>query len=511
MTTTVLPQGQLSEITCQRSVKDTSGSASTFAAGNQDFVFSLGRPNVIIPEQCYFAIDVTLNYNNRQPLMKDNIALAQDAASALYNNAYWRMGGQDVSSIVNFLPQVGIMKKRLSKTHAYRESFGKSFEMLDSSFEDRQRMTAYDGDWDPQTYEEIRVDTGAVGEATVAVSAVGAVTGVNTDFTQLVVGDILRVAGMQLEVEAIGGALACTVRHENTELASIGQVQATGTFSFVRANVADPTRANNRIMLIWRPPLGIFNYPDVLGSGDYRISLNPNSDYRLAAIESLSSYTVGTGASQFELLVNDVKLYIATYKATIEKPITSMSLIECQAQSQNYVGGPQSFQFTVPPSTVGLGFFVQTNLAGNNTLWPITRFTTASSEQNTITSYQLTYANVTKPQTRWAGELTDSGVYPAQVGTLTLQQRYHDTFTECGLMGDMGGETMHDWLASGQMVYHSFARDAEDRSTQVQLSVTASTANFSASTNIYLVAFYRREVEVSTEDGLITAVRSLNI
>jgi len=507
MTSTVLPEGQLSEITCQRSV-----AGANFASGNQDFVFSLGAPNCIIPEQCYFVIDATLTASGRQPLMTDHVAMAQDMGSSLYNNAYFRMGGQDVSSVVNFLGQTGIMKKRLSKTHAWRESMGNSVQMLEPSFEKRQQKTAYDGNRDFTTLQLHRGN--GAGASTVAITTAGVVTGVNTLWntgdTALFAGDIITVDGMNLSVEIVTNDTTVTVQHENTPLASVA-VTATTNYEIHRIVTDNETNGNNRQFILWQPPLGVFQHAEPLGAGDYRISLNPNSDYKKAAVEAASALSVGSSAGEFDLVINDVKLYIATYKHTIPDRVTSMRLMECLTQSKALSGNTESFQFTVPPSTLGIGWFVQANAAGADTRYPSTLFTTQGAEQNSITDYQITYANVTVPQTRWSAHFDETGTYPAQVKRLTLQQRYHDTFAETGLAkSDSGCETLEQWLDSGQMVYHSFVRDSENRSTQVQFTITSS-GSYSIATNLYLVAFYRREVEVTSDAGLITGVRSLNI
>ena len=37
---------------------------------------------------------------------------------------------------------------------------------------------------------------------------------------------------------------------------------------------------------IWRPPIGLFDYDEEMGAGDYRIQLNPNSSYFYNAVET---------------------------------------------------------------------------------------------------------------------------------------------------------------------------------------------------------------------------------
>jgi hypothetical protein len=507
MTSTLLPGGELTEVTCQRNI------SNNFSAGNQDFVYSIGAPNVFVPSQSYFIIDLTLTAGSatgsRQPLVEDEVALALDAGSCLYNNAYMRMGGQDVSSIVNFLPQSSIIRKRLTKTGAWLDKVGGSAYVLQSSFQERINLTAYDGDFDVNNLDYINVGDGLL-LPTIAIDAAGLVTGVNTLFTTAVqVGDIIVVAGYNLEVSVVTNDTSMNVNV--TPALAAFPVPATSNFEVAKKSQENPSVGNNRLFIVWQPPIGFFEYAQPLGAGDYRISLNPNSDYKKSAVQTAISKEVGSAAGQFDLAINDVKLYVATYKHMMPSQITNMGLMEVLTQTKTLEGNTEQFQFTVPPSTVGLAFFVQTNLTSSDSRFPPTKFSAENNEQDQIDSYQITYSNVTKPQTRWSGILQETGAYPGQLNTNTLQQRYHDTFTEANLINNPGGsQDIKDWVNDGQFVYHNFIRDSQNRSTQVQFSITKQGA-YSGNTKLYLVAFYRRQIEVTSSDGLITSVRSLDV
>jgi len=45
----------------------------------------------------------------------------------------------------------------------------------------------------------------------------------------------------------------------------------------IRKDVMRAPQANNQVYSLWRPPIGLFDYAAGLGSGEYRIQLNPNS------------------------------------------------------------------------------------------------------------------------------------------------------------------------------------------------------------------------------------------
>jgi len=185
-----------------------------------------------------------------------------------------------------------------------------------------------------------------------------------------------------------------------------------------------------------------------------------------------------------------------------------MYLMESLVQSKPCVASTTQFEFTVPSSTRALTIFVQSGKAGSNCLIPPSMFkcladvAVPSGTERNLTSLQLTYANTTKPSTRW------SSAYGT--GVNEIQQRYHDSLGESGLLTSSGGsESLEEFLERGPYYHYSFTRDAEDHSTQVQLSTTFSTLE--AGANIFLVSWYSRAIELTTTGGQIQSVRSLSI
>jgi hypothetical protein len=498
MTSARFAEGSLSEITCQRSVQGTN-----FSSGNQVFVWSVGSPNIFVPSESYFVIDCTVTANGKQPLMADELALSTDVGACLYNNAYAKVGGQDVSSVTNFLPQASIVNNRLKKTQTWTDTVGKSIHGIDPNFLERKKAICYDGkiNYDPNS----EINVGPVG-AVIAITALGVVTGTNTTFLNKNVEEII-IAGIHLVVTGVTSNTAATVQVTD-QLTAFGDIGGTTKFQ-VFASDYSAAKGNNRQQIVWRPPIGFFDYAEPMGSGDYMVQLNPNADYKKSAVEADSDRTVGNGAGQFDFVVNDVKLYIATYKHNIPDAPVIMGLRESLVQSKALQGGTEQFQFTVPPSTVGLSFFIQANSAGSNNEYSPTYLGTSDGQQNQISSYQMTFANKTVPQTRWTGTLDVIGTVPNQVSRNTLQQRYADTYTEAGLI-QYGPEPLTDWVAGGQLVYHNFVRSSEYRATQLQFSITGPIA-YTVPTKLYVVAHYKTSTEIQTSQGMITSVRSLSV
>jgi hypothetical protein len=200
------------------------------------------------------------------------------------------------------------------------------------------------------------------------------------------------------------------------------------------------------------------------------------------------------------VVVNDVKLYIATVQMVIPDSIVELNLNEIQVQSKTISAGSNNLQFTVPPSTTGISIFVQGNDAGSSARVPPTMFVCKDGSQNKLTSLQLTYANLSKPSTNWASRYNET--------TNQIQQRYLQTLQESGIIDSEGGaESLDDYIKRGCLYYYSYNLDRDNLATQAQLQITLSAVE--ADANVFLVSHYRKLTEITTSNGMIQAVRSL--
>jgi hypothetical protein len=128
------------EISAQKAVNSTN-----FAQGVIDFNFGVGAPTAWIPSKSYFKIDMKLNATNAVfgtkeftgPDSLDMTAFADHAPAALFNNIYFRAGGQDVSSLVNYVPQAAVARTRLRKSGAWQKSIGRTAYMCEANFQNR--------------------------------------------------------------------------------------------------------------------------------------------------------------------------------------------------------------------------------------------------------------------------------------------------------------------------------------------------------------------------------------
>jgi hypothetical protein len=495
-------EGVLREITCQKSV-----GGAEFPQGVQIFNWSIGGRTAFVPRKSYFRIEVELK--NRAggvtvetPLPKNKyLALADNFCGNLYNNAYFRMGGQDVSSITSFLPQASILKARLDKSGAWQNQIGESVNFLDPWFESRQDKTMLGGGgFAPKR------DTRPVGPpgATIEIKT-GGLIGVNTTLftapTKLEVGDVIVAGGVEYVCTAAPtnnlGAGSTIVRVDGL---AVADVAATANAYIIKNSSA------NSLFVMWQPPIGIFDEDKPLGSGDYRLELNPNQNYKTAVMQSFQEYLPGT-ADSYEFNIKNVRFYAYTIKDDLSPSGTDiLHLTEMALYQKTSQGATSNLEFTVPSSTQALSVFVQSAKTGSLTTLPPSRFKLLDDSEEDMRSLQLTYGNVTKPSVQWDSQ---------KLGYVDrLQQRYHDMLLESGQLWDVGGsESFEAYLYRGMHNTYAFVRDKDDRSTQVSLRMnfgSGTAVSAPSEVNIVICAHYQRTVSVTTDRGFVTDVQSMD-
>ena len=519
------------EVPCQRSV-----ASSNFRAGVQDFVFTIGRPSCWYPSSSYFRVDLeVLGCGTAgaiaQPKVSEQIALAENCVSNGYSNAYFLAGGQQVSAISNYLAQASMVQARTETAKGWGESAGQAYG-LGASFSERclaissngvaganpSNITAPIGlsglnDCREEMYKPIVAGAYPADHYTVALTAAtGAVLGVDTAFAATDVGNTIVIAGTKYTVLAWTDALNITVS------ANVGAVVATANWYMIRRNLTRSTQASNKVSVLWRPPLGIFGLGSTvcLGSGDYRFQLSPSADFRTSMIETYNpNFATASGANcPFTINVLDVKFYAHIAKASIPDGVQECFFNEWQLQSKTQTNNSMVHSFTVPPSTRSLYVFLQAGSAGSNPAFPPSRFAGVGDSDLNLTAIQITYANQTKPQTRWVSSFVDGTALESNTNFLT--QLYHQQLIESGIEEEKGGvETMNQWLQRGPLYGFRFDRDMHDRATEVQLQITygdpSTGVRFEATSKIFLCAQYSRQVNIRSSNGAVVEVQSLAV
>ncbi len=497
------------QVPCKRPV-----TGADFPRGVQDYDFSIGGRFAWRPSKSYFRVGLkitdiltaTAGGAETPPTAQANLAFADNPVAGMFDNVYVRAGNADVSSIINYAPQAHQVKARLSKSRAWLNGIGKSALGCDADFQDRVNTYASNGitgeEHTVPSREAIAVDK----TATLSLAAAtGIVTGVNTVFTAADVGKTLVINERSFTVGAFTDATHIVVAGGATGALGILPDPYLGTWSnswFETPALAPPSENKNIQYFMYQPPVGIFDHDGLLGSGEYRIQLNPNSRYKDAIVESITNLTSETN---YNVSVESLEFYPCIEKANLAATGTEkLYLTEQHVQTKTLTTGASSsiLDFTVPPSTTALSIFVQFNGAGTNNIIPLTTFKALTGTDENLTNIQVTYANVSKPSTNWSSEYAGS--------TNFMTQRYIDTQIDSGMYYSAGGpESFPEWRKRGGLYHFDFTRDSEDRSTNVQLNMTFGAME--ANTLCYVCAHYTKTVVLSVTNGRISNVQQLSV
>jgi hypothetical protein len=404
---------------------------SQFNTGLKDFKFSVGQGYGFIPSESYFRVQLKLTIGTANPLVQrvpirtDGVTFAEGCVGNMFNNIYFNMGGQTVSSLTTGVGQCEVLSNRLRKTKAHNDTIGK-------------------------------------------------VTGF--------------------------------VPHWNDRLV-MTTIPAEGKEELEDYNTSS-TQGRNQRMFIWRPALGIFDHSKPLGAGEYDIQLNPSQDYILSALQStLGDVTkvAGIGDGQVNIEVEEFRFYACMVRTNVASTGNDVLVLhEMSVHTVNASGDSEiNEEVSVPSSTRALSVFLQDGRAGKHSGIPPSKFHVAEDEDSALglRSYQIQYANITKPVTRYSSDHT------ATVDT--LQQRYVNCALESGMFFNPAGfESYEQYLERGPILHESFIKAADNLATRVQ--IVAQYNNITAASRLHIVSHYTSVVTITRSNGLIVNVTQQN-
>jgi hypothetical protein len=88
----------------------------------------VGRPNVFYPAKSYFRVSAEIfrdsGAGQLNPRIRDGIAYSMNPVANLFSEAYFQMGGNDVSKLNNFHSQASTLKSRILNSQPYLSSLG---------------------------------------------------------------------------------------------------------------------------------------------------------------------------------------------------------------------------------------------------------------------------------------------------------------------------------------------------------------------------------------------------
>jgi len=568
------------EYPCSKTVNGDS-----FPGGIQEYAFSVGGQRVFIPSRSYFEMDVSLYVYNAAsgtkaaglyaPSILDDITFAEDAANMAYSQARFQAASNDISVTDNLTQQVAGLHNRSAKSSAWQHTIGAGAFALTSNRTHRAIQTsqwAFPKSDGPTTVgvPSIKVmgtqrgleqfdcacspyvDGSSISDyGTISMTTAGLVTGYGTNFTKDLVGATLYVykqtqanigapdakAGIPIGiVQTVATPTSCKLVDNGANYPEIA-VNAKLTFVFLKHTLASSEQTKNSTRILFQPQLSIFDYDGYLSGGKYAFWLTPDQNYKFNMVESGKQWqlynSVTPRVNQFQVVVNNVRFYACTADLVgrLPDPVIKLDLWEYFAQMQPMNSRTQVFTVQVPPSTIAIHCFLQTNRVGTNTIIPPNRFKTYNGSELSLRTIRVTYGNKTNPPTEWNSEFTVSDgnsvlnvdQYNNTNQISTLQQWYMQRNLETGKDKSLGGvESFNEWLERGPIYTFSFDRDFTDRATQAVINVQydggvngtdgdagsgRNQREFDINTNFFIVAQYRKAAEIISENGSIVRVR----
>ncbi len=485
-------------------LRDVTG--GSFAGGEINFRWEVAATKWWIPARSYMRMKYTLTAAGAQPTQLQDVAPNMGLMANLFQSAELRIADKTASRIDSYFAQVDAIEKRSNKSKAWLDSAGK-VELWQPDMEERRAEVSSDGiisyDYNKVGYTELAAQVGF----DAANNEVAFTTATNT-LTWTINGgvaiDIYHTAVISVGdiITGVGGNFASYLFRVTSvpTLATAVVVRLAGAAANIAAETVVSTQYNRvlsgssslrksgSVDIVWTPPLSIFKIQTALPAMKAQLTFQPQdvNSYKLRAIESLlGNVTQGVGAGQFDFVVDELHLYIATVNGPRVDNITyylSLDETRCQPQNVTNVISLQQKNWDISPSSYAVSVSFQDSSAGVDTRRSASKFKIQPTRQAApalpnfplgqelaIDRLFILYAGQNKPSPE--GDWKFDGTQD------TYKQAYEETYRYNGGFYDAGGpESFRDWIDRGLYLYYSWPRDGNDRSTRIAVNFKFSEA-----------------------------------
>jgi len=512
--------------------------AGNFFRSDQTFRFNIAGNSWWSPSQSYFRIRARLVDGKSKPLLgRSDIAPSFCFVDTLYRSCAFSMNGVRVSSINDYVPQIAALKNRHGKSKDYRRGVGNSLGFYDTDFKARQARVVSDGLLDETKsvlYDGAELGFAFGGDGKVAIIAAAGSLPIHLETKSvsgashptLSVGDVVYLTlganANESQVLRITGIITTQgVLANVANKYAIESLNGTAPIAIASANMdADNFRvrrflesksdAAGSFECVWQPPLGIVDCHHYLPAGQYEYSFSPQqaeTAYQLC-VESSAAKTQGPNAD-FQLFMDSIELYVITVEqARVDSLDYLIDLKEVSCTPFTLTTNSwSSNMLIVPPSTSRLTVAYQDTQVASSTAFPITKFLAGADLQNTLTRFNLTYANVVYPSNDL--DLAKTTATNANPSVSHFTSAYMDMLLANGsAFSDTTSENLTDWLGNGLYLSYPTHKEAKDTSTQVVVKQSFSGAI--TNTQLLLFAHYNTITSVSIKSGQVVAVSSVD-
>jgi len=499
----------------QRQIKFTDSDTvqkDNFSRGLLCYEFQVGPNELACMKDSYFKTVVKLTVKDggvyRQPVAKDDVALAENFMNNLLQSCSFSVGNTIICDQNDFCGQISMTNYRLTKTKNWFEA-NKNVFFLEPSYQKRQNETSADGYLEETLGGDLVDFQGQGYDGTVTIAGSGGspqvltITNVpNQPVTTQIwrPGDLIIYDGIEAGIASVAGD-ALTLD------GNVGQypnpISPGSTFSRLREDTTKPSLfdSKNEVEILWTPPLSIFHESanGLLCQGQYSLKITPKSD-KLSAFEQIAPNEAPTNLS---LLIKSNILVLKTFSSTKEIAMNGTYYLELpewsiQNRQANQGRGQTNVTFTVPVTTHLLAIYLQDSGSGVVTSVPPSKFIAIDNSQGDIRHLTTDFAGVTKPANVYKSELS------ATVQNQT--QRYFETVRNVG-MASTSFETMPDWVTRGNIYATSFVKEKGDLSTVAQINIDF--GDLSTDIELFCCAMHRRIVKFIVRDGFVVSVAAV--
>ena len=464
-----------------------------------------------------------------QPSVQKDVAHSWNMPDNLFSGYELKCGGFTLDSVNQNAPQVAACIKRLQKSGAWVDRFGKSCEDMDPSFAKRRAEISYDGrDYFGDSYGDEKT---LIAGGDCVLAANGVFTCATGQFlTEINPGDVIvGTNNLTFSVISVTGNRTATVAVSPAN----ATMNAAPCYVIRPSNVRKTAQASRTQHLFQPTGLGIWSSGQALPPSSYELVLRPYSapGYKQSALESTTDALVcsasgifgplgAMGANTAEFNVRDIYLVLCVaerYERAPEKQSIVFDIPTVNVQPRQISGaGSITESFTVSKSTYAFASALQDLRAGTNTLYSPSKFVAGDNldDQNNLTRFQISFDGSTRPSPEADFELVKVPTTVNNIATLGVDKSKYWSYANRNIndlaLYDSGG-SFADYENSkelGLLQYYNWPRMGTSVSTAVDVRCTYSqafTGNASNKQNLLLFALSRKVVEIQLENGLVTS------
>ena len=466
-------------------------------------------------------IKITKNDGTTDLDLNDDLAPAYLATESLFKSMYYRINNVVVSEIGDYCAQISALNQRINYSKGYRDSVLKDMNFGKVEFSERQKAILSPNNIGGEQTEEVSRPGAAATTATILgirADATAAAANAQQNHGQITFSaDTLDFGGVVRQV-----ALGDKVRIGNVDYTVISIQSATqgfvypnpgsdvaATAAWQRVRRINESRGTQKLEVIWRPSLGIFQKDEWILGHDFEVSLFPHSDplYKKFFMESLFADKVP--GTNYEITVDNLIFYpcIGYIEHSIEQGEYSCDFLETRMQIQNITSSTDIDRtFVIDQETRQITMALQDARAtSGNTLFPRTKFKVGDNSAGIETdldlkSYVILYDIYQFPRPQHDQE--------SSATVDRIAQAYYENLSYSGqhqYLPDM--EDYEEWKKLGP--YYRYKIPIRKGQSNPKLSIRTSFRNaFSATAipNLLLFDTFRRSFKLIARHGRVIQV-----